>query len=94
LRIARNTNKHTTVLHYLYSSAITPTEKASAELLIGAFFFTMRSCDYFEVQGERKTKLLAIRNFYFYKNKKLLKIYDNNLHQAGVMKIVFESQKN
>jgi hypothetical protein len=81
------------ILLYLHSSAVTTTEKAAAELLIGAFFFAMRSCEYCKVNGERKTKLLAIKNFHFYKNKKLLKLNDNNLHQADVMKIVFESQK-
>jgi hypothetical protein len=53
----------------------------------------MRSCKYCEVQEDRKTKLLAIKNFYFYKDKKLLNIHYNNLHQADFMKKVFESQK-
>ncbi len=81
------------ILLYLHSSAVTTTEKAAAELLIGAFFFAMHSCEYCKSHGECKTKLLAIKNFHFYKNKKILKLNDNSLHQADVMKIVFESQK-
>jgi hypothetical protein len=53
----------------------------------------MRSCEYCEVHGERKTKLLTLKNFHFYKNRKLMDIYATNLHQADYMKIVFESQK-
>jgi hypothetical protein len=53
----------------------------------------MRSCEYCEVQRERKTKLLALRNFSFYKNKKLINIHDKDPHLADYMKITFESQK-
>ena len=54
----------------------------------------MRSFEHCKVQGERKTKLLAVKNFDFYKNKKLLSLYDANIEQADYMKIVFEAQKN
>jgi hypothetical protein len=81
------------ILSYLHSTAITHVEKATADLLIGAFFFAMRSCEYCEVNGERKTKLLTIKNFSFYKNKKLLSLYDNLLHEADYMRITFEYQK-
>jgi hypothetical protein len=53
------------ILQYIYSTVITNIEKTSAELLIGAFFFAMRSCEYWEVQGEWKTKLLTVKNFLF-----------------------------
>jgi hypothetical protein len=76
------------ILQYLYSTAITNIEKASAELLIDAFFFTMRSCEYCEVYGEKKTKLLMVKNFSFYKNNKLLNIHNKSLHEGN-----FESQK-
>jgi hypothetical protein len=82
------------ILHFIHSTAIIHIEKATAELLIGAFFFTMRSCEYCAVDGERKTKLLSIKNFSFYKNNKLLNINDNSIHEADYMKIIFESQTN
>jgi hypothetical protein len=68
-------------------------EKATAELLIGAFFLAMCSCEYCDVHRERKTKLLTINNFSFYKNNKLLSLNDNLIQEADFMKITFEFQK-
>jgi hypothetical protein len=54
------------ILQQFYSSAISDFDKALCELFIGAFFFAMRSCEYVQVQGHRKTKLLTISNIRFY----------------------------
>ncbi len=53
----------------------------------------MRSCEYCEVYGERKTKLLTIKNFSFYKNNKLLNLNNKSIHEADYMRIIFEYQK-
>jgi hypothetical protein len=42
-------------------------EKAALELAVGAFFFAMRSCDYTDVSGPRRTKLLCIRHIRFFR---------------------------
>jgi hypothetical protein len=53
----------------------------------------MRSCEYSNVNGERKTKLLTLNNLCFYKDNKQLSLHDKNLHNADCMKITFEFQK-
>ena len=42
---------------------------AVADLAVGAFFFAMRSCEYSEVTGERKTKIIVKKGVRFFKNK-------------------------
>ena len=66
------------------------------ELIVGALFFGMRSCEYSVVKGERKTKLLRLRNLKFLrKNKTLPKIKGNKrLLTSSSICITFESQKN
>jgi len=50
------------VLREFYRLSLSFIDKARCELLIGAFFFAMRSCEYLTVSGKRKTKLLCIKN--------------------------------
>jgi hypothetical protein len=66
---------------------------ATHELLRGAFFFAMRSCEYLEVQGERRTKRLCIRNFRFYLNRRLLPFTSPLLYRADSVSVKFEFQK-
>jgi hypothetical protein len=60
------------LLQYLYTSASTHIKKASAELLLDAFFFAMCSCEYSNAFGERKTKLLTVKNTFFIKTTSFL----------------------
>jgi len=53
------------ILRKFYETALSSFDKALCELFIGAFFFAMRSCEYIQVSGPRKTKLLAVRNVNF-----------------------------
>ena len=66
------------------------------ELTTGALFFGMRSCEYLNIEGERKTKLLRIKNPRFYKQRKEInKIqHATELFRATAINITFESQKN
>lgn len=82
----------TSIKRLLESGSLHLLKKASAELLIrvhlcDAFLWVLWST------WDHKTKLVAIRNDHFYKNKKLLNINNNNLHQAHFTKIDFDSQK-
>jgi len=45
----------TSILRQFYRTAISPYDKALCELFMGAFFFAMRSCEYMQVSGLRKT---------------------------------------
>jgi hypothetical protein len=68
-------------------------DKALCELFIGAFFFAMRSCEYVQVSGSRKTKILSVKNIKFFKGKRLLEHRDPLLHLADCVSITFERQK-
>jgi hypothetical protein len=64
------------------------------DILTLAFFFCIRSCEYSEVQGERRTKLLCIRNIRFFdKNNRDISRYTSMLHQAASVTLTFEFQK-
>ncbi len=55
-------------LHRVASLSKTPSsdlDTAVADILMLAFFFCMRSCEYADVQGERRTKVLCICNLRF-----------------------------
>jgi hypothetical protein len=41
-------------------------DKVIAELQTIAFFWYMGSCEYSDVQGERRTKILCVKNFRFF----------------------------
>jgi hypothetical protein len=68
-------------------------DKAMCELFAGAFFFTMRSCEYLKVSGQRKTKLLCIKNIRFFHGKSLLLHNNKFLYLADSVSITFEQQK-
>jgi hypothetical protein len=68
-------------------------DKARCELFIGAFFFAMRSCEYLSVSGQRKTKLLVVRNIRFFMGKRRVQHDDKNLHLSTSVSITFEEQK-
>jgi hypothetical protein len=82
-----------TVLQEFYKLSISSYDTALCKLFMGAFFFAMRSCEYVQVSGTRKTKILAVRNTSFYKGKKLLNHHDPFLHFADCALICFELQK-
>jgi len=48
---------------------ITHVEKSMSELLMGAFFFAMCSCEYSSVTGKWCTKLLTLSSIRFFQHK-------------------------
>jgi hypothetical protein len=69
-------------------------DRALAQLLNLAFFFCMRSCEYSDVQGERRTKLLCVRNLRFFTaDNKDITEHNSYLHLAETVTITFEFQK-
>ena len=68
--------------------------RAIAELSIGAFFFAMRSCEYLQVSGTRKTKRLTLRNLRFFFQGTELDHRSPLLANADVISITFVDQKN
>ena len=84
------------VFKSIYNNRFSPEDEAMGQLITGALFFGMRSCEYSLVKGERKTKLLLIRNIQFFKNKKEIKKTktSTNLYEARTVSITFITQKN
>jgi hypothetical protein len=69
-------------------------DKAIAWILTLAYFWCMRSCEYSDVQGERRTKILCVRNFRFFnKNNKDISSDIHLLGEATTVSITFEFQK-
>jgi len=81
------------ILRQFHKQSISPLDLALCELFIGAFFFAMRSCEYIQVSGQRKTKLLALRNIRFFIGNKPLHHGSNSLHLADTVSITFEFLK-
>jgi hypothetical protein len=81
------------VLREFYRLSLSTYDKSLCELFIGAFFFAMRSCEYVQVSGPRKTKILSVKNIKFFKGKRLLEHRDPLLHLADCVSITFEHQK-
>jgi hypothetical protein len=59
-----------------------------------AFFWCMRSCEYSDVQGERRTKTLCVRNFRFFdRNNRDISNKIDSLNETQTVSITFEFQK-
>ena len=84
------------VIRRLNDVAKTELEKAIAILDAGAIYFAMRSCEYLSVPDakNKRTKLLCIRNFRFFKNNREINIKSKNIANADCVAITFEFQKN
>jgi hypothetical protein len=64
------------------------------QLYRGAFFFAMRSCEYMETVGERRTKKLRLRNFRFFYRRREMPLSSSFLHLADSVTVRFEFQKS
>jgi hypothetical protein len=82
------------ILRKIIETEESPLDLAVSQLLTGAFFFAMRSCEYLKVRGERRTKLLRLRNFQFFRGNCRLNYNDPALVLADSVAITFEFQKN
>ena len=79
----------------MLNNTFTPMDEALGQLVSGAFFFGMRSCEFLTVTGRRKTKRLKIRNIRFFKNNVEIKDKTNRLIlYADTVSVTFEFQKN
>jgi hypothetical protein len=71
-----------------------PVDRCLGPLLILAFFFAMRSCEYLHVNGDRKTEILRLHDIRFYANKVDITSQSSELHLAEFICITFREQKN
>ena len=73
----------------------TPVDEAMGQLVTGAFFFGMRSCEYLTVKGTRKTRQLTVRDIRFF--KKNIELRNKNstfILYADTVSVTFTFQKN
>ena len=85
------------VLRELAKNKSTVENLALAQLVIGAFFFAMRSCEYLRTnipEEKRRTKTLCIRNLRFFIKGCLLAYCAANLILADTITVTFEFQKS
>ncbi len=80
------------VLRKFYSTALSTLDKIMCEFFIGAFFFAMRSCEYLNVSGKKKTKILTIKNIRFFKGRSEVHHSNPYLHLDTTVSITFEFQ--
>ena len=87
----------------MYKDHSNPLNVAMGQLLTGALFFAMRSCEYSSTpkQAEKKTKLLRLKNLRFFNRDKdgFMAIVPHHstlqdLQQAECISITFDDQKN
>ena len=83
------------LLREIASVRETEEDRAVGQLAVGAFFFfAMRSCEHSRVSGERRTKLLRLRNIQFYRGRRRMCHNDRSLLSADSVSVTFEFQKN
>jgi len=82
-------------LHRQAAESLLALDAAIAWLQTMAFFWCMRSCEYSNVQGERRTKILCVRNLRFFDklNKDISSDYSDLHEKAVTVSITFEFQK-
>ena len=69
-------------------------DTALADLVIGAYFFAMRSCEYSTVKDKNtRTRRLCLRNIRFFQGRRELQ-HSEDLSLADAVSITFEFQKN
>jgi hypothetical protein len=74
------------------SSAL-PYDTTIAWLQVLAFFFCIRSCEYSDVKGERRTKTVCVRNVRFFSMNKLIANSSPEIFSSTSVSITFEWQK-
>eukprot|EP00957_Ditylum_brightwellii_P115223 8787505-Ditylum_brightwellii.AAC.1 len=84
------------VLRVAAKANVMESQRAVAQLAIGAFFFACRSCEYLKVpQAEKKrTDVLRLRNIRFHRNGRVMKHNNPWIKFSDCVSITFEFQKN
>lgn len=81
-------------LHQVARSSSLILDSTIAWLQTMAYFWCMRSCKFSDVQGERRTKILCIRNIQFFdQNNRVFSQYWTDIDKAVTVSITFEFQK-
>ena len=85
------------VFKSMWNNNRTTMSQAIGQLVTGAVFFGMRSCEYSKVEGTRKTKIIRICDLTFRYKNKIIPIRKDRLHllkYATSISVTFRDQKN
>jgi hypothetical protein len=70
-------------------------EVAIGQLIVVAFFFAMRSCEYSSVQGKRMTTIVGVDNIQFWADNEIVDADDTEgMRRADAESVTFRQQKN
>ena len=70
-------------------------EVAIGQLIVVAFFFAMRSCEYSSVQGKRMTTMVGVDDIQFWADDEIVDANDiEGMKQADAVSVTFRRQKN
>ena len=84
------------VVRHLQRSLDTARDRAVGQLVVVAFFFAMRSCNYSDVEFPRRTTVVQqVRDVTFWKGSKRVPLdHRDDIRNADAMSITFWKQKN
>jgi hypothetical protein len=83
------------VVELVGAATTTELHRAIGQLVVGAFFFAMRSCEFSDVGGPRRTKILTVRDVEFRLNGLKIESDDEeDLTKADTVSLTFRTQKN
>ena len=70
-------------------------EVAIGQLIVVAFFFAMRSCEYSSIQGKRMTTIVGVDDIQFWADNEIVDANDiEGMKQADAVSVTFRRQKN
>ena len=73
----------------------TTQDTAVGQLVVVAFFFAMRSCEYSDVEAQRRTAVVQVRDITFWKGSERLGLHQTDeIRNADAVSITFRKQKN
>jgi hypothetical protein len=68
---------------------------AVGQLVVVAFFFAMRSCEYTDVEAQRRTTVVRVRDVTFWKENERIELEQaDDIRNADAVSITFRKQKN
>ena len=83
------------VVSIVESAKATETHRAVGQLVVGAFFFAMRACEFSDVGGPRRTKIITVGDVEFRRDGRRVE-HDraDEMEAADTVSITFRTQKN
>ena len=73
----------------------TTQDTAVGQLVVVAFFFAMRSCEYSDVEAQRRTAVVQVRDITFWKGSERFGLHQTDeIRNADAVSVTFRKQKN